>query len=222
MAARFRHAAGDRIDPGLARPVRNLWLSERAGPLRPVDDQEPAGRHDVLGCVRVGDRNRPRRVMAADETGAGLRADCKRTQCVDRVCACRSVSPCAGFAAANRGSLRQSNDRDGGCWNPAAACPHAGARISGSSATRSHREASRIELPAPDPSKLGTELLHIEVEDHYLRVHTNLGSDLILLRLSDAIGELDQAIGRQVHRSHWVSRRAVAGIERNGIAAGWC
>ena len=54
------------------------------------------------------------------------------------------------------------------------------------------------------------------MEDHYLRLHTILGSDLILLRLSDAIGELDQAIGRQVHRSHWVSRHAVAAIERNG------
>jgi hypothetical protein len=41
------------------------------------------------------------------------------------------------------------------------------------------------------------DLGHIEVEDHYLRLHTNLGSDLILLGLSDAIGELDQAIGRQ-------------------------
>jgi hypothetical protein len=66
------------------------------------------------------------------------------------------------------------------------------------------------------PARLGADLLHIEVEDHYLRLHTILGSDLILLRLSDAIGELDQAIGRQVHRSHWVSRHAVAAIERNG------
>jgi LytTr DNA-binding domain len=66
------------------------------------------------------------------------------------------------------------------------------------------------------PARLGTELLYIEVEDHYLRVHTNLGSDLVLLRLSDAVGELDPAIGWQVHRSYWVCRRAVARVERNG------
>jgi hypothetical protein len=66
------------------------------------------------------------------------------------------------------------------------------------------------------PARLGTELLYIEVEDHYLRVHTNLGSDLLLFRLSDAVAELDPMIGRQVHRSYWVARRGVASIERDG------
>ena len=66
------------------------------------------------------------------------------------------------------------------------------------------------------PPRLGTELLYIEVEDHYLRVHTPLGSDLILLRFVDAIGELDPAIGRRVHRSYWVARRAVTRTERDG------
>jgi hypothetical protein len=65
------------------------------------------------------------------------------------------------------------------------------------------------------PARLGTELLYIAVEDHYLRVHTERGSDLILFRLSDAADELGQAIGRQVHRSYWVARRAVAGVERD-------
>jgi DNA-binding LytR/AlgR family response regulator len=59
------------------------------------------------------------------------------------------------------------------------------------------------------PARVGADLRHIEGEDHYLRLHTILGSDLILLRLSDAIG-------RQVHRSHWVSQHTVAAIERNG------
>ena len=66
------------------------------------------------------------------------------------------------------------------------------------------------------PARLGTELLYIKVEDHYLRVQTRLGSDLLLLRLSDAVAELDQEFGRQVHRSHWVAQRAVAGVERDG------
>jgi hypothetical protein len=66
------------------------------------------------------------------------------------------------------------------------------------------------------PARLGTELLYIEVEDHYLRVHTRLGNDLLLFRFSDAVAELDPASGRQVHRSYWVARRAIASIERGG------
>jgi DNA-binding LytR/AlgR family response regulator len=67
------------------------------------------------------------------------------------------------------------------------------------------------------PAKLGTELLYIEVEDHYLRVHTPLGSDLLLFRLADAVAGLEPALGRQVHRSYWVARHAVASSE-TGIA----
>ncbi len=64
--------------------------------------------------------------------------------------------------------------------------------------------------------RLGSALLAIATEDHYLRVTTELGSELILFRLSDAVAELDPAAGQQVHRSYWVARRAVATVERNG------
>ena len=65
------------------------------------------------------------------------------------------------------------------------------------------------------PAKLGRDLLSIATEDHYLRVTTEIGHDLILFRLSDAIAELDPALGQQVHRSYWVARRAVAKVERD-------
>ncbi len=64
------------------------------------------------------------------------------------------------------------------------------------------------------PAKLGTELLWLSAEDHYIRVTTPLGSDLILCRLSDAIAELGAGAGQQVHRSHWVARGAVKSAER--------
>ncbi len=64
--------------------------------------------------------------------------------------------------------------------------------------------------------RLGSALLAIATEDHYLRVTTELGSELILFRLSDAVAELDPASGQQVHRSYWVARNAVTGIERDG------
>jgi hypothetical protein len=66
------------------------------------------------------------------------------------------------------------------------------------------------------PARLGTELLSIMTEDHYLRVTTDRGSDLVLYRLSDAVAELDASLGLQVHRSHWVARRAVERVERDG------
>lgn len=66
------------------------------------------------------------------------------------------------------------------------------------------------------PAKLGTELLCIATEDHYLRVVTERGSDLILFRLSDAVNELKSLPGQQVHRSYWVAERAVATVEQSG------
>ncbi|CAO3405736.1 LytTR family DNA-binding domain-containing protein [Azospirillum largimobile] len=76
-------------------------------------------------------------------------------------------------------------------------------------------EATR---PAPFldriPSRLGRDLLALEMEDHYVRVHTALGSDLILMRMRDAVAELAGIDGRQVHRSYWVAASAVTAVER--------
>jgi hypothetical protein len=49
----------------------------------------------------------------------------------------------------------------------------------------------------------------VEAEDHYLRIHTDAGSALVLMKLSDALAELDPAAGMQTHRSWWVAREAV-------------
>jgi len=65
------------------------------------------------------------------------------------------------------------------------------------------------------PPKLrGAELWAVEAEDHYLRLHTSKGQDLILLRLADAVAELEGLEGAQVHRSWWVAREAVTDIRR--------
>jgi hypothetical protein len=70
------------------------------------------------------------------------------------------------------------------------------------------------------PARLGRELIALEAEDHYLRVHTALGSELILARLSDAVAQLDGYDGLQVHRSWWVAGDAVRGtVGRNGRTA---
>jgi hypothetical protein len=74
-------------------------------------------------------------------------------------------------------------------------------------------------VPAPFlrriPERLGTGLRYLAMEDHYVRVHTDHGDDLLLFRLSDAIAELAGFDGLQVHRSYWVARSAVASVERD-------
>lgn len=65
------------------------------------------------------------------------------------------------------------------------------------------------------PLKLrGAEIWAVEAEDHYLRLHTSKGQDLILLRLADAVAELEGIEGAQVHRSWWVARDAIADARR--------
>lgn len=66
------------------------------------------------------------------------------------------------------------------------------------------------------PPHLGRELLAVETEDHYLRIHTPAGSDLVLMRMRDAVAELAPVDGLRVHRSWWVARTAVECTVRDG------
>ncbi|MGX1586660.1 LytTR family DNA-binding domain-containing protein [Brevundimonas diminuta] len=70
------------------------------------------------------------------------------------------------------------------------------------------------------PRLRGARLIAVQAEDHYLRLHTDRGSDLILMRLSDALGELEGLEGAQTHRSWWAAKGAVASVARgDGRAA---
>jgi DNA-binding LytR/AlgR family response regulator len=94
-------------------------------------------------------------------------------------------------------------------------------------ADRAQRRRAQITHAAPAgaappkflerlPVKLrGGELYAVQAEDHYLRLHTSKGSDLILMRLADAVAELDGLEGAQTHRSWWVSKAAVADAKRS-------
>lgn len=59
------------------------------------------------------------------------------------------------------------------------------------------------------PHRLGDQIVALEAEDHYLRVHTTIGSDLVLMRLSDAVAAIEPDLGLQVHRSWWVAQDAI-------------
>lgn len=90
-------------------------------------------------------------------------------------------------------------------------------------ALEARRPAAVEAAPAAEPPRFldrlpprlrGAELLAVQAEDHYLRLHTDRGSDLILMRLSDAVDELQGADGAQVHRSWWVGRAAIRNVRR--------
>ena len=64
------------------------------------------------------------------------------------------------------------------------------------------------------PMALGRELHALQAEDHYVRVYTAAGEDLVLHRFSDAIVELEGLNGEQVHRSWWVAEKGIADVVR--------
>lgn len=57
----------------------------------------------------------------------------------------------------------------------------------------------------------GARLVAIEADDHYLRVHTDAGAELVTLRFAAALEELSGAHGFRTHRSWWVAAEAVEG-----------
>jgi DNA-binding LytR/AlgR family response regulator len=79
-----------------------------------------------------------------------------------------------------------------------------------------HDGTGEIRFLKRIPKGIAGDLLSLRTEDHYLRIHTTAGSDLILFRLKDALAELGPADGLQVHRSYWVARDAIEAIERQG------
>ena len=85
--------------------------------------------------------------------------------------------------------------------------------------TRDQREPGLSTAPSRFLERLpvrlrSAEIWAVEAEDHYLRVHTSAGQDLILLRMADAVAELEGQAGMQVHRSWWVARAGIADARR--------
>ena len=72
------------------------------------------------------------------------------------------------------------------------------------------------------PPEIGRDIIALETEDHYLRVHARGGSALILMRMADAVALLDPRLGAQVHRRWWVAEAAVAGVRAEGQKLSLC
>lgn len=69
------------------------------------------------------------------------------------------------------------------------------------------------------PPYLRNEILCMQVEDHYVRVHGREGSAMVLMRFSDALRSVHHIRGSRVHRSWWVADDAVIGLRRSGRTA---
>ena len=63
-------------------------------------------------------------------------------------------------------------------------------------------------LPLPSRGKLWA----LVVQDHYVEIVTERGKTLVLMRLGDAMREVGNTPGVQIHRSHWVALPAVARV----------
>ncbi len=66
------------------------------------------------------------------------------------------------------------------------------------------------------PARLGRELLCLQMEDHYVRIHTPQGSQLVLMPLGQAMQAVGPLEGMRVHRSWWVARHAVEAVIEEG------
>jgi hypothetical protein len=71
-------------------------------------------------------------------------------------------------------------------------------------------KAFRLRLSA---KRRSARLIAIEAHDHYLRVHTGEGVELLTMRFADAMAELAQAHGHQLHRSWWAAADAIEAID---------
>lgn len=70
-------------------------------------------------------------------------------------------------------------------------------------------EVFRLRLSA---KRRAAGLIAVQAEDHYLRVHTDAGDELITARFGDALGELAATPGFQTHRSWWVAADAIEDV----------
>ncbi|MEY4270077.1 MAG: hypothetical protein RLZZ58_1293 [Pseudomonadota bacterium] len=92
----------------------------------------------------------------------------------------------------------------------------------GDTSTRPSAPGTLDAPPSPLADRLPIgfgEILALEAEDHYVRVHGALRSTLVLIRMADAVAAQGHADGLRVHRSWWVARAAVRGVSREGRAA---
>lgn len=88
------------------------------------------------------------------------------------------------------------------------------AKKSGGGETASSRAALYERLA---PKLRSAEIYALAAEDHYVRVITSKGDELVLMRLSDAIRETAPLKGLSPHRSWWVAEGGAQKVGKSEI-----
>ena len=80
--------------------------------------------------------------------------------------------------------------------------------VAGMDKSRRDRLLDRVEAPS------GARLTRVYSDNHHIRVITSDGSEhRLLMRLRDAVDEIDVEPGFCVHRSHWVAKALITGVK---------
>ena len=74
-------------------------------------------------------------------------------------------------------------------------------------------EAERAFRQRLSAKRRAARLIAVEAEDHYVRVHTDSGSELVLMRFAEAMAELALAHGYRLHRSWWAAAEAIEAVK---------
>ena len=90
-------------------------------------------------------------------------------------------------------------------------------------------EVEPKEMPANDTASTNTSylirklphakrgrILALSAEQHYVRVYTTHGNDLVLTSFTEAVASLQDSEGIRIHRSHWVNKTAIRHIKAQG------
>ncbi len=103
-------------------------------------------------------------------------------------------------------------------WIVAATITTIGALLNGQKKAREAAAPKRAALYERLPPKLRrAEIYALAAEDHYVRVITSKGDELVLMRLSDAVRETAPLKGLSPHRSWWVAEAGVDKIKKSEI-----
>lgn len=82
------------------------------------------------------------------------------------------------------------------------------------SGRRSTAQSSPASSPVGRPCvSFSGDVIALQMEDHYVRIHRQSGSELVLMPLGRAIDAVSAVEGLRTHRSWWVARHAVARVD---------
>ncbi len=82
-------------------------------------------------------------------------------------------------------------------------------------AVEKRREGPRSSFFRRLPAELGRDVVYLKMSDHYVEVFTAAGHTVLLMRLGDAVAELE-GLGIRVHRSYWVAHGHAERLVRRG------